>query len=123
MHKLRLWFSLNWRECYYGDVAESFHPTMVLAQPRLPRTVLRPLSGFHPTMVLAQPVIVLSKDDEDRVFPSHYGSRSTMTKAKYIIRKVKSFHPTMVLAQLVVVDGNYLLETSFHPTMVLAQPL
>jgi len=71
------WFSLNNHKSEaYIIHKNSFHPTLVLAQPRYRLSYCKWLSCFHPTLVLAQPKLAVLKT---------------------VIRK--SFHPTLVLAQ------------------------
>ncbi len=93
-----LWFSLNGMRAAGTALVTSFHPTMVLAQPRYDGGTYyvicefpshygsRSTSStprwhctspcFHPTMVLAQRKFITGISD-DELFPSHYGSRST----------------------------------------------
>ncbi len=85
-------------ECiYFSITSASFHPTMVLAQRGDLHEQRDSQERFHPTMVLAQPCgedglsgshsvsiplwFSLNKfiagDSKYKMFPSHYGSRST----------------------------------------------
>jgi len=97
---------------------------------------------YHPTMVLAQPYIRVISPDEVYLFPSHYGSRSTVYRGRQwfpalpfpshygsrstptmVLAQLKTmrFHPTMVLAQRIRAERAGIQKWSFHPTMVLAQ--
>ncbi len=115
-----LWFSLN----LVDDVtdvmpAESFHPTMVLAQrggsykPRSSQVVSIPL-WFSLNSKLEDSDLDLTP------FPSHYGSRST-ERVHRAYGGDSCFHPTMVLAQRDSQRSCSRCVKRFHPTMVLAQ--
>ncbi len=93
---------------------------MVLAQHVPGKWKLFDTDSFHPTMVLAQPRCfpILGASTS---FPSHYGSRSTKGNSYCTIYNTICFHPTMVLAQLILYCIKYCSAIRFHPTMVLAQ--
>jgi len=55
---------------------------MVLAQRYVPVEITSKYYGFHPTMVLAQQKVVSLDYFDNILFPSHYGSRSTILASR-----------------------------------------
>ncbi len=75
-----------------------FHPTLVLAQPTSSSPELS-CRCFHPTLVLAQRIEGLVDFFAIPLFPSHIGSRSTISLFFGTLISPVGFHPTLVLAQ------------------------
>ncbi len=85
-----LWFSLNVNLTPHAIVVSIVSiPLWFSLNIVLLRAFQSPKTSFHPTMVLAQPRNGQGVVPEEFVFPSHYGSRSTRVRTMSEAFKVK----------------------------------
>jgi len=92
----------------------SFHTTMVLTQPVVPKKGRCWLYiRFHTTMVLTQQDYFLRGQKVVEAFPYHYGSYATKVGSSVYVQYARSFHTTMVLTQLVYDQECVLVTVTF----------